>query len=63
MAERSIRPGDLLLTRELELVVIDADHEQAGFEGRRLRDRESVRVPRSAVLAVYTSWTLAPEGA
>ena len=61
MAEREIRAGDLLLTQQLVLVVVDQDLEEQGLAGRRLSDGLSVQVPREAVLAVYSSWTLAPE--
>jgi hypothetical protein len=59
MAERDIRPGDLALTTKLVLFVIDADLEKKGLAGRRLSDGLQVQVPREAVRAVYSSWTLA----
>ena len=55
-----INPGDLLLTNDLRLVVIDVDNDDGRFSGRQLSDGQTVEVVHDDVFRVYPSSPLAP---
>ena len=55
-----INIGDLLLTNDLALVVIDSEHDDGSFTGRRLSDGETVELAYDEVFRVYAGGPLGP---